>query len=115
MIDTFDRERDAEISIGLAKASALKRLDSYKSNMERQGDWPLVEAQHVPPLLKRPDLARYIDINPLDTVNPDQDVAPSSGFMLSKQADELNNSVRTMIHIHAPSGKLFGTMILTRL
>ena len=51
--------------------------------MERQGYWTQLNDKSTSRLLHDPTLAMLIDINPMDTVNPDQDIAPTFKYVFS--------------------------------
>ena len=53
-------------------------------------------------------------MNPLDTINPDQDVAPTFGYVISKAHGNVPPD-KPLANVYAPSGKLCGTIIFERL
>ena len=66
-------------------------------------------------LLHDPSLAVLIDINPLDTINPDQDIAPTFEFVISKAHRNVPPADKPLANVYAPSGKLCGTITIERL
>ena len=79
----LDEAKNATSCINLARANH-RRLDQDKSNIEKQGYWPQLKDKSTSALLQDPTLAMLIDINPMDTVNPDQDIAPTFKHTVSK-------------------------------
>ena len=64
----------------------------------------------------QPALAKLININPADTVNPDHDIAPSQEFSICMRSREQQNiEDDTKVNVYWPSGKLCGAILLKRL
>ena len=66
------------------------------------------------PLLD-PSLAMLIDINPLDTVNPEQDIALTFKYVISKAHGNMPPAGKPLANVYAPSSKLCGTITFERL
>ena len=114
MIDALDEARNAADCINLARANH-RRLDQDKSNIERQGHWPPLKRKSTSALLHDPTLAALIDINPMNTVNPDQDIAPTCEYVISKVHGNMPPAGKPLANVYAPSGKLCGTITFERL
>ena len=114
MIDALEEARNATHCINLARANH-QRLDQDKSNIERQGHWPQLKDKSTSALLHDPSLAVLIDINPLDTINPDQDIAPTFEYVIPKAHRIVPPADRPLANVYAPSGKLCGTITFERL
>ena len=114
MIDALDEAKNAADCINLAQANH-RRLDQDKSNMGRQGHWPLLKSKRTSALLHDPTLAALIDINPMNTVNPDQDIAPTCDYVISKVHGNMPLAGKPLANVYAPSGKLRGTVTFERL
>ena len=114
MIDALDEARNAADCINLARANH-RRLDQDKSNIERQGHWPPLKRKRTSALLHDPTLAALIDINPMNTVNPDQNIAPSCEYVISKVHGNMPPAGKPLANVYAPSGKLCGTVTFERL
>ena len=93
LTNALEEARNATDCINFARANHC-RLDQDKSNMERQGHGPdksnMERQGHGPQrkdkstsaFLHDPSLAVLIEINPLDTINPDEDIAPTIEYVL---------------------------------
>ena len=114
MIDALDEARNAGDCINLARANC-RRLDQDKSNIERQGHWPALKSKNTSVLLHDPTLTTLIDINPMDTVNPDQDIAPTFEHVISKMHGNMPPAGKPLANVYTPSGKLCGTITFERL
>ena len=114
MIDALDdsEAKSAADCINLAGANH-RRLDQDKSNIDRQGHWPPLKSKSTPALLHDPTLAALIDINPMNTVNPDQDIASivaTCEYVISKVHGNIPLVGKPLANVYAPSGKLCGTV-----
>ena len=114
MIEALDEAKNATDCINLAQAKHC-RLDQDKSNIERQGYWPQLKDKSTSALLQDPTLAMLIDINPMDTVNPDQDIAPTFQRVISKAHGNMPAVGEPLANVHTPSGKLYGTITFEQL
>ena len=116
MIDALKEARNATDCINLARANH-QRLDQDKSNIERQGQWPQLKDKSTSALLHNPSLAVLIDINPLDAINADQDIAPTFQYVISssKAHGNVPPADKPLANVYAPSGKLCGTITFERL
>ena len=114
MIDELDEARDTTDCINPAKANS-NRLDAHKSNMDKQGYWPLLQDKEVSRLLHNPNFARLVNINPMNTINPDQDIEATCEFLISKTPGPTPTHCDPLANIHAPTGKLYGTITFKRL
>ena len=118
MIDALDEAKNTADCINLARANH-RRLDQDKSNIERQGHWPPLKSKRTSALLHDPTLAALIDINvnPMNTVNPDQDIAPTCEYVISKMHGNmpLKLAGKPLANVYAPSGNLCGAVTFERL
>ena len=110
MIDALDEAKNATDCINLARANH-SRLDHDKSNIERQAYWPQLNDKSTCALLQDPTLAMLLDINPMDTVKTDQDIAPTFKHVISKAYGNMPPAGKPLASVYAPSGKLCGTII----
>ena len=103
-------------SVNLARANH-HRLDQDVLNKERQGYWPQLKDKSTSALLHDPNLAMPIDINPMDTVNPDQDIAPTFKHVISKAHGNhtMPPAGKHLANVYAPSGRLCGTITFEQL
>ena len=108
-VDALDETKHTIDCINLARANH-RRLDQDISNIEKQGYWPQLKDKSTSALLQDPTLAMLIDINPMDTVNPDQDIAPTFKHVISKAHGNMPPASKLLANGHAPSGKLCGTI-----
>lgn len=114
MIAALDEAKNAADCINLARANCHK-LDQDKSNIERQGHWPALKSKSTSVLLHDPTLTMLIDINHMDTVNPDQDIAPTFEHVISTVHGKMPPARKPLANVYAPSGKLCGTITFARL
>ena len=114
MIDALDEAKNAADCINLAQANC-RRLDQDKSNIARQGHWPPLKSKSTSALLHDPTLTALIDINPMNTINPDQDIAPTFEHVISKTHGIMPPTSKPLANVYAPSGKLCGTITFERL
>ena len=114
MIDALDEAKNTADCINLARANH-RRLDQDKSNIARQGHWPPLKSKSTSVLLHDPTLTALIDINPMNTINPDQDIAPNCEYVISKVHGNMPTAGKTLANVYAPSGKLCGTITFERL
>ncbi len=110
MREAYEDARDRAGCINPAKQSQT-RLDHGKTNIDRQRHWTSLKDKETSALLLEPDLAKYIPINTLDLVKPDQDIVPTGKYIISKRKEEHGDSP-IVTNIYAPSGKLCGTILL---
>ncbi len=68
--------------IKLARENRARR-DEDKSNMDKQGYQMPVQDKEVSAFPHESSLARFITIDPSDTVNPDQDIKPMFKYAIS--------------------------------
>ena len=114
MIDALDEAKNAADCTNLARANC-RRLDQDKSNIERQGLRPALKSKSTSVLLHDPTLTMLISINPMDTVNPDQDIAPTCEHVISKAHGSMPPAGKPLANVYPPSGKLCGTITFERL
>ena len=113
-INALDEAKNAADCINLARANC-RRLDQHKSNIERQGYWPALRSKSTFVLLHDPTLTMLIDINPMDTVNADQDIAPTFEHVISKTHGNMPPASNPLANVYAPSSKLCGKITFERL
>ena len=114
MIDALYEAKNAADCIDFARDNC-RRLDQDKSNTERQGHWPPLKSNSTSVLLHDPTLTMLIDINPMDTINPDQDIAPTLKHVISNMHGNMPPAGKPLANVYAPSGKLCGTITFERL
>ena len=114
MIKDFDEARAASGHINLARDNRI-RADLHKSNLDKQGDWSSLQTETASALLLQPELGQHIDINPMDIINPDQDISACKTFMICKRHGAASSDCHEVANVYAPTGKLCGTITVQRL
>ncbi len=79
VMEDFEAKKAGLKPLKLARDNCA-RPDQAKSNMDKQGYQTPVQDKEVSAFLHEPSLARFITIDPNDTVNPDQDIKPMFKF-----------------------------------
>lgn len=71
------------------------RKDTAENNLQRQGHWADLQDKVSSALLHEPELGCFIDINPLDVVNPDHDiVAPGRCTIRTRERCQSENNAQ---------------------
>jgi hypothetical protein len=113
VIEDFEARKAGLKPLKLARDNRA-RPDQDKSNMDKQGYWTPIQDKEVSTFLHEPSLARFITIDPNDTVNPDQDIKPMFKYVISMSWR--GQCVReTMANVYNPSDKLCGSITMHRL
>ena len=90
------------------------RPDQNKSNMDKQGYQTPVQDKEISAFLHEPSLAKFITLDPNDTVHPDQDIKPMFKYVISMSWK--GQCVREiMANVYNPSGKLCSSITMHRL
>ena len=78
---------------------------------------PNLQTRAPPHSCRTSEIAVLIDINPMDPVNPDQDIAPTFKHVISKAHGNhtMPPAGKHLANVYAPSGKLCGTITFERL
>ena len=111
IIETYEQAKSSADCVNLARANR-KRLAQDKSNIDRQEYWPQLQDKNTPAFLHDPGLANLIDINPMDTVNPDQDIAPRFAYTISRAHGATPQAVT---HLQMWMRRLASTVVQSRL
>ena len=79
----FAEDCDGLDTINMARDN-YRRQDAHKSNLDKQGTWVERERRTEYPLAYKPQLRRYIHLDPNNTIaiNPDQDIFADGTYML---------------------------------
>ena len=86
-----------------------RRKDFDLNGMDRQGIWPALEHRMKRSLALRPDLAQYITIDPIHSINPDKDIKSTGSFELMRSAAHAH-----LLEVFAPNGTFVGCLTTAR-
>jgi len=113
VMEDFEAKKAGLKPLKLARDNRAKP-DQAKSNIDKQGYQMPVQDKEVSAFLHEPSLARFINIEPTDTVNPDQDIKPMFKYVISMSWR--GQRVReTVANVYNPSDKLCGSITMHRL
>ena len=112
MARNFDKTHEDMQPIDHTKS--YEPQDSHKSNMDKQGHWIPLALKPQRPMQQDPYLKEYIDIDPNNTINPDQDIRATGCYRLGLRETGPTEE-GPLVNVYNDEGKQTGIITEKRL